>query len=108
MLLNAAAEAFWLLAQVLRPELAVVVAPSFTEPEAALRATGRRVQHVWRDPDHFHLDPAAVPAEADLVMTGNPNNPTGTLDPAPALAGIRPARPLCLAVGRQLPPAGGP
>jgi histidinol-phosphate aminotransferase len=92
-LLNGAAEAFWLLAQVLRPQLAVVVAPSFTEPEAALRTAGRRVQHVWRDPDSFHLDPAAVPAEADLVVTGNPNNPTGTLDPAATLAGLtRPGR----------------
>jgi histidinol-phosphate/aromatic aminotransferase/cobyric acid decarboxylase-like protein len=51
------------------------------------------VQRVWRDPDHFHLDPAAVPAEADLVVTGNPNNPTGTLDPATTLAGLaRPGR----------------
>jgi histidinol-phosphate aminotransferase len=92
-LLNGAAEAFWLLAQVLRPQLAVVVAPSFTEPEAALQATGHRMQPVWRDPDHFHLDPAAVPAEADLVVTGNPNNPTGTLDPAATLAGLaRPGR----------------
>jgi histidinol-phosphate aminotransferase len=92
-LLNGAAEAFWLLAQVLRPHLAVAVQPSFTEPEAALRATGQRVQRVWRDPDSFHLDPAAVPAEADLVVTGNPNNPTGTLDPAATLAGLaRPGR----------------
>ena len=92
-LLNGAAEAFWLLAQVLRPQLAAVVAPSFTEPEAALRATGRRVRHVWRDPGSFHLDPAAVPAEADLVVTGNPNSPTGTLDPAATLAGLaRPGR----------------
>jgi histidinol-phosphate aminotransferase len=92
-LLNGAAEAFWLLAQLLRPQLAVVVAPSFTEPEAALQATGQRVQRVWRDPDSFRLDPAAVPAEADLVVTGNPNNPTGTLDPAAALAGLaRPGR----------------
>jgi histidinol-phosphate/aromatic aminotransferase/cobyric acid decarboxylase-like protein len=92
-LLNGAAEAFWLLAQVLRPQLAVVVAPSFTEPEAALQAAGRRVQQVWRDPDSFRLDPAAVPAEADLVVTGNPNNPTGTLDPAATLAGLaRPGR----------------
>jgi histidinol-phosphate aminotransferase len=92
-LLNGAAEAFWLLAQVLRPQLAVVVGPSFTEPEAALQAAGRRVQHVWRDSDSFHLDPAAVPAEADLVVAGNPNNPTGTLDPAAILAGLaRPGR----------------
>jgi histidinol-phosphate aminotransferase len=92
-LLNGAAEAFWLLAQVLRPQLAVVVAPSFTEPQAALRATGQRVQPVWRDPVSFQLDPAAVPAEADLVVTGNPNNPTGTLDPAAILAGLaRPGR----------------
>jgi histidinol-phosphate aminotransferase len=90
-LLNGAAEAFWLLAQVLRPQLAVVAAPSFTEPEAALQATGHPVRRVWRDPDSFHLDPAAVPAEADLVVTGNPNNPTGTLDPAATLAGL--ARP---------------
>jgi histidinol-phosphate aminotransferase len=92
-LLNGAAEAFWLLAQVLRPQLAVVVAPSFTEPEAALRAAGQRVQPVWRDPVSFHLDPAALPAEADLVVSGNPNNPTGTLDPAAILAGlVRPGR----------------
>jgi histidinol-phosphate aminotransferase len=92
-LLNGAAEAFWLLAQVRRPQLAVIVAPSFTEPEAALQTTGHRVQHVWRDPDSFHLDPAAVPAEADLVVTGNPNNPTGTLDPATTLASLaRPGR----------------
>ena len=85
-LLNGSAEAFWLLAQVLRPELAVVVQPSFTEPEAALRAAGHRVQRAWRDPDRFGLDPAVVPADADLVVTGNPNNPTGTLDPAAAIA----------------------
>jgi histidinol-phosphate aminotransferase len=93
MLLNGAAEAFWLLAQVLRSQLAVVVAPSFTEPEAALQAAGRRVRRVWRDSDSFQLDPGAVPAEADLVVTGNPNNPTGTLDPAATVAGLaRPGR----------------
>jgi len=92
-LLNGGAEAFWLLAQVLRPHLAAVVAPSFTEPEAALQAAGQQVQRVWRDPDLFHLDPARVPAEANLVVTGNPNNPTGTLDPAATLAGLaRPGR----------------
>src|SRR4029450_3050952 len=73
-LLNGAAEASWLLAQVLQPELAVIVAPSFTEPEAALQATGQRVQRVWRDPDRFHLDPDRGPAEAGLGGAGDPNN----------------------------------
>jgi histidinol-phosphate aminotransferase len=92
-LLNGAAEAFWLLAQVLRPGLAVVVAPSFTEPEAALQATGHRVQRVWRDPNSFQLHPDLLPLAADLVVTGNPNNPTGTLDPAATLATLaRPGR----------------
>jgi histidinol-phosphate aminotransferase len=92
-LLNGSVEAFWLLAQVLRPDLAVVVAPSFTEPEAALQAAGQRVQRVWREPDNFQLDPGAVPADADLVVTGNPNNPTGSLDPATTLAELtRPGR----------------
>ena len=51
------------------------------------------MRRVWRDPNSFHLDPAVVPAEAGLVVTGNPNNPTGTLDPAATLAGLaRPGR----------------
>jgi histidinol-phosphate aminotransferase len=90
---NGSADAFWVLAQVLRPRLAVVVHPSFTEPEAALRAAGHRVDRVFRDPDDFALDPSAVPDEADLVVLCNPNNPTGTLDPAAAFARLaRPGR----------------
>jgi L-threonine-O-3-phosphate decarboxylase len=90
---NGSAEAFWLLAQVLRPELAVVVHPAFTEPEAALRAAGHPVHRVHRRPGDFALDPAAVPGAADLVVVGNPNNPTGNLDPAAGLAGLaRPGR----------------
>jgi histidinol-phosphate/aromatic aminotransferase/cobyric acid decarboxylase-like protein/adenosyl cobinamide kinase/adenosyl cobinamide phosphate guanylyltransferase len=90
---NGSAEAFWLLAAVLQPARAVVVHPTFTEPEAALRAAGRRVERAFRDPGDFALDPAAVPAGADLVILGNPNNPTGTLDPAEVVAGLaRPGR----------------
>jgi histidinol-phosphate aminotransferase len=90
---NGSAEVFWLLAAVLRPSLAVVVQPSFTEPEAALRAAGHRVERAWRHPDGFTLDPDAVPQAADLVVVGNPNNPTGTLDRAAAVAGLaRPGR----------------
>jgi histidinol-phosphate/aromatic aminotransferase/cobyric acid decarboxylase-like protein/adenosyl cobinamide kinase/adenosyl cobinamide phosphate guanylyltransferase len=90
---NGSAEAFWLLASVLRPRRAVVVHPSFTEPEAALRAAGHLVERAFRDPGDFALDPSTVPWEADFVVVGNPNNPTGTLDPAAAVAQLaRPGR----------------
>ncbi|HYT25619.1 MAG TPA: Rv2231c family pyridoxal phosphate-dependent protein CobC [Actinomycetota bacterium] len=90
---NGSVEAFWLLACVLRPGRAVVVHPSFTEPEAALRAAGHRVERAFRHPEDYALDPGAIPGDADLVVVGNPNNPTGTLDPAAALAALaRPGR----------------
>jgi L-threonine-O-3-phosphate decarboxylase len=89
-----AAEAFRLLPAALVLRRAVVVAPSFTEPEAALRAAGVQVSYARRDPEHgWALDPRAVPAEADLVVLGNPNNPTGTLDDPERIAALcRPGR----------------
>ncbi|WP_082802036.1 Rv2231c family pyridoxal phosphate-dependent protein CobC [Herbidospora cretacea] len=89
-----AAEAFTLLARVLamprrsggpavsRP---VVVHPQFTEPEAALRAVGVEPGRVLL-PDPFVLDAALVPDDADLVMIGNPTNPTSVLHPAATIA----------------------
>ncbi|MCU1691644.1 MAG: pyridoxal phosphate-dependent aminotransferase [Frankiales bacterium] len=71
-----AAEAFVLLARALRPRYAVCVHPSFTEPEAALRAAGHEVHRVVLDPP---FDRVEVPEEADLVVVGNPTNPTGVL-----------------------------
>ena len=76
-LLAGAAEGFALLAN-LRPALAAVIAPSFTEPDVALRSAGVAVQHVVLDPP-FGLDGARVPDEADLVVVGNPTNPTAVL-----------------------------
>ena len=73
-----AAEAFVLVARALRPQHAVVVHPGFTEPEAALRAAGHDVERLLLDPPYV-LDPAQVPADADLVVVGNPTNPTGVL-----------------------------
>ncbi|HVT69932.1 MAG TPA: Rv2231c family pyridoxal phosphate-dependent protein CobC [Trebonia sp.] len=89
-----AAEAFVLIARALRPECAVVVHPQFTEPEAALRAAGHPVRRVLlRAPDGFRLAGADIPADADLVIVGNPTNPTSVLHPAAALAGLaRPGR----------------
>ncbi|HEY5316385.1 MAG TPA: bifunctional adenosylcobinamide kinase/adenosylcobinamide-phosphate guanylyltransferase [Solirubrobacteraceae bacterium] len=87
---NGAAEALWLLGPALRPRLAVCVHPGFTEAEAALHAHGVPVVRVQRDPAAaFALDPAAVPAAADLLIVGNPASPSGTLDPAAALLALR-------------------
>lgn len=89
-----AAEAFVLLARALKVRRPVVVHPQFTEPEAALRAAGHTVDRVLlRAEDGFRLDPAAVPEDADLVVIGNPTNPTSVLHPAAAIARLaRPGR----------------
>ncbi|WP_149551089.1 Rv2231c family pyridoxal phosphate-dependent protein CobC [Streptomyces marokkonensis] len=91
-----AAEAFVLLARALKVRRPVVVHPQFTEPEAALRDAGHTVDRVLlREADGFRLDPAAVPEDADLVVIGNPTNPTSVLHPAAAVAGLaRPGRTL--------------
>lgn len=87
-LTNGANEAFWLIAGAVRPRHAVCVHPSYTEPEAALRAHGVHIERAYREPAGLTLDPRAVPAGADLVVTGNPNNPSGTLDPAERIASL--------------------
>ncbi|MFD5076891.1 Rv2231c family pyridoxal phosphate-dependent protein CobC [Streptomyces sp. NPDC058371] len=91
-----AAEAFVLLARALKVRHPVVVHPQFTEPEAALRDAGHTVGRVLlREEDGFRLDPAAVPEAADLVVIGNPTNPTSVLHPAALIAGLaRPGRTL--------------
>ncbi|MBU5948507.1 Rv2231c family pyridoxal phosphate-dependent protein CobC [Streptomyces griseoincarnatus] len=91
-----AAEAFVLLARALKVSRPVVVHPQFTEPEAALRDAGHTVDRVLlRESDGFRLDPAAVPEEADLVVVGNPTNPTSVLHPAETLTRLsRPGRTL--------------
>jgi histidinol-phosphate aminotransferase len=87
-----AAQAFTLLAQALRPRCAVVVHPQFTEPEAALRAAGHDVRRAVLAPP-YRLDETLVPAEADLVLLGNPTNPTSVVHPIEAvLALARPGR----------------
>jgi histidinol-phosphate aminotransferase len=86
-----AAEGFVLLARALRgvARRPVVVHPQFTEPEAALRNAGYRIRRVLLTEDEgFRLDPARVPADADLVVVGNPTNPTSVLHPADAIAAL--------------------
>src|SRR5688572_7355388 len=93
LVLAGSAEGFALL-PALRPRLAAVVHPGFTEPEAALRAAGVPVVRVLtEEADGHRLRPDSVPEEADLVVVGNPTNPTGVLHPAHAVRALaRPGR----------------
>ncbi len=87
-----AAQAFVLLARALRPRHGVVVHPQFTEPEAALLAAGHKVRRVVLPPP-YELDPTLVPDGADLVIVGNPTNPTSVAHPADVVAALaRPGR----------------
>jgi histidinol-phosphate aminotransferase len=89
--LTGAAEGFALLPN-LRPARAVIVAPSFTEPAVALMAAEVPVHHVVLEPP-FGLDGALggafVPEDADLVVVGNPTNPTSVLHSREQLLALR-------------------
>ncbi len=86
LLLNGAAEGFTLLPALARRR-AAVIHPSFTEPEVALRAAGVPVDRVLLDEtDGYRLRPSMVGEDADLVVLGNPTNPTSVLHPASAVA----------------------
>jgi cobyrinic acid a,c-diamide synthase len=91
---SGAAEAFTLIARARPWRAPVVVHPQFTEPHAALDQAGHSVTTVLcRAGTGFALDPGTVPADADLVIIGNPTNPTGVLHPAALIRGLcRPGR----------------
>ncbi|HEY2204886.1 MAG TPA: Rv2231c family pyridoxal phosphate-dependent protein CobC, partial [Pseudonocardia sp.] len=93
LVLAGAAEGFALL-PTLRPALAAVVHPGFTEPEVALREAGVPVHRVLTAAaDGHRLRPDAVPVAADLVVLGNPTNPTSVLHPADLVRALtRPGR----------------
>jgi len=80
---SGAAEAFTLVARGAPGRRPVVVHPQFTEPEAALRSAGR-------PPARLLLTEPFVLGEADpdgdLVIVGNPTNPTSVLHPRAVLA----------------------
>lgn len=81
------AEAFALLGN-LRPRRAAIIAPAFTEPAVALTAAGVPVHHVVLEPP-FGLSGAIVPDDADLVVVGNPTNPTSVLHTREQLLALR-------------------
>ncbi|MGW4481275.1 Rv2231c family pyridoxal phosphate-dependent protein CobC [Rhodococcus triatomae] len=87
LLLAGGAEGFAMLPR-LAPRLAALIHPSFTEPEYALRQAGVPVQRVLLERPYL-LDAAAVPDDADLVVLGNPTNPTSVLHPAAEILALR-------------------
>jgi histidinol-phosphate aminotransferase len=93
LVLAGSAEGFALLPSLLTRQ-AAVVHPGFTEPEAALRTAGVPVARVLTDEaDGHRLRPDRVPEAADLVIVGNPTNPTAVLHPAAAIRALaRPGR----------------
>ncbi|TDZ93547.1 Rv2231c family pyridoxal phosphate-dependent protein CobC [Mycobacteroides salmoniphilum] len=87
LLLAGAAEGFAMLPR-LKPRRAAVFAPAFTEPEAVLAHAGVPIDHVVLPPP-FTLGDAAVPEDADLVVIGNPTNPTSVLHRRTDLLALR-------------------
>ncbi|WP_246284402.1 Rv2231c family pyridoxal phosphate-dependent protein CobC [Gordonia asplenii] len=88
LLLAGAAEGFELLAR-LEPRHAALVVPSFTEPARVLAAAGVRITDVVCRAPHWRIDAALVPDDADLVVLGNPTNPTSVLHPRADVDALR-------------------
>ena len=86
---NGAAELMFALAMAMRPKKAVLAQPCFFEYEQALTAVGCTLVHVpLKKEDGFQVGMAfakQIPEDADLVILGNPNNPTGQCVPRPVL-----------------------
>lgn len=84
-----AAEAFTLVARAFGRRRAVVVHPQFTEPEVALRVAGHQVERmVLSREDGFALPRYGIAAGADMVVLGNPTNPTSALHRGEAVASV--------------------
>ena len=92
LLLSGAADGFEMLPR-LGARHAALIQPSFTEPEVVLRAAGIPITQValtapWELPGPGDSG-TTVPDDADLVILGNPTNPTSVLHPVEAIAALR-------------------
>lgn len=87
LLLSGGAEGFAMMPR-LGSRSAALVHPSFTEPELALREAGVPVTPIILEPP-YTLRGAEVPASADLVVLGNPTNPTSVLHPKEDVLALR-------------------
>jgi len=78
---NGAADILYRIAAGLKPKKALLLAPSFSEYEAALVCAGCEISYAYADSDEsFRLTEKflqMLPGSFDIVCLGNPNNPTG-------------------------------
>lgn len=80
-LLNGAAEFFYLYLNVTRPQKILIPVPSFSEYERAARAINAEIIYFYTHAEeNFQIDAEKILAQnADLIIFGRPQNPTGNL-----------------------------
>jgi threonine-phosphate decarboxylase len=89
---NGATQLLHLIPRVLKPRSAVLLEPSFSEYSSALARVGCRIHRLTLRPQvGFRLDREALfdifdRTRPDLMILGNPNNPTGKMIPRPLLS----------------------
>lgn len=77
---NGAAEIFYRLSNALRPENALITAPTFSEYEQALSSTGCNIKHyMLNESQNFCVTSSILDLlnNIDICILCNPNNPTG-------------------------------
>jgi threonine-phosphate decarboxylase len=91
---NGATQLLHLIARFLKPRKALIVEPSFAEYAAALAAVDCKFHRLQLQPEtSFRLKPTELFTtirckRPDLILLGNPNNPTGMAVPSTLLADL--------------------
>ena len=89
---NGATALLHLIPRVLKPRTAVVLEPGFSEYSTALERQNCRIARLLLRPEAgFQLNRAALfdvlrRTRPDVLVLGNPNNPTGTVLPSPLIS----------------------
>lgn len=82
---NGAAELIFTLCQAIRPQKALIPAPTFAEYAQALESVGCEIQrYMLQEENGFHMTDSFIgklTPDLDIVFLCNPNNPTGVLTP---------------------------
>jgi len=89
---NGSTQLMYVLARVLAPRRALIIAPSFSEQGAALRHSNTQIDHLVLRPPLFALAldrlQKALTQGYDVLVLTNPNSPTGALLPRAQLEQI--------------------